>query len=298
MSEEKTENYDWEKLKTELKEISGRHGPITVVKPRHSPPRVMSGVCESITPLSPVVDTQQSSMLRILKTRKKSGIDVDYYYHTYTIPLTPPDKPLDSIILSVGNSRPSIHQQIFEQSKMTPQDLSTKLGFDTEAMIKPKTKADVIAVLDEIISEVDVLNKLLDEENKNFCREYFRQGEHSFAQYMDEKDNAHIEWLDPKIKKNILDNNLIGVSPWVEIFKIDGSYCNFTNKNGKVVGRLKMKYSSTSKKDTWVFESEPIAGTTWEYVCTKPYPYDCEREVIQWMVGLNLLEDFMNHNPE
>lgn len=212
------------------------------------------------------------------------------------IPLTAPDKPLDSIIVSVGNSKPSIHQQIFEQSKMTPQDLSAKLGFDTEAMIKPKTKADAVVLLDEAISLMDELNKNFDNFAGYFAREDFRVNDQSFSQVMDENDNAHIFWLDPEIKKNILDNMLVGVSPWVEIFKIDGNYCNFTNKHGKVVGRLRSDPTQGfSSRTTWVFISEPIAGTTWDRVCTKPYPYDCEREVIQWMVGLNLLEDFMNH---
>lgn len=276
MSEEKPENqYDWEKLKAELKEKTPRLGTMTVTMPDREPPRTMTGVTQGIIPIRHVVDPLRTSVLQILKTRKKSGINTSYYYQPYSIPLTPQ-----------------------AENQMTPKDLSAKLGFDTEAMIKPKTTADVSAVLDEAISEMDTLSKMLDEENKNFCRERFCAGEYSFTQYMDKNDNAHIEWIDPEIKKNILDNNLVGVSPWVKIFEIDGSYCRFTNKHSKTVGRLKMKYPSTSPRDTWVFESEPIGGTTWEFVCTKPYPYDCEREVVQWMVKMNLFEAFINYNPK
>lgn len=294
MTEEKPENYDL-KLYERLKNFC-RDNDIVIVTPKHNSPKSIPSTVDIIS-IQRVVDTQQSLTLQISKKRKMSGIDTGYYYQPYSIPLTPPDKPLDSIIVSVGNSKPSIHQQIFEQSKMTPKDLSTKLGFDTEAMVKPKTKADVVAVLDEAISLMETLNKNFDDFVGYHSREDFRAGDHSFSQVMDEDDNAHIYWMDPEIKKNILDNNLVGVSPWVEIFKIDGNYCNFTNKHGKVVGRIHT-VSARAFTPSWVFESERIDGTTWDHICRKPYPYDCEREVIQWMVGLNLLEDFMNHNPE
>jgi hypothetical protein len=270
MSEEKSERqFDWEGLRNSLPKI--RHKTMVAILPDRDSPRILSDVTPGIYP---VIDSLQSAP-DTFKNRKKSGLDKSYYLPLYSIPLTPQTK-----------------------NQMTPQDLTKKLGFDTEAMVQPKNMKDYCALLDEAISLVDGINDMFDAVNKNFCRENFREGEHSFIQYMDKEDNAYIEWVDPEIKKNILDNNLVGVSPWVEIFKIDGSYCNFTNKHGKIVGRIKMKYPSTSTKDTWVFESEPIGGTTWEYVCTKPYPYDCEREVVQWMVKMNLFEAFINYNPE
>lgn len=277
MSEEKPDNqYDWGKLKAELKEKTPRLGTITDVVPDRDTPRVMSGVSDGINPLRYVVNTQLESLLHILKQRKQNDLDLEYCLRPFSFPLPP-----------------------HNVKQMTPQDLSAKLGFDTETLIKLKNMKDYAALLNEAITEVNNLNKHLDEVNENFCREDFREGAHTFTQYMDKNDNAHIKWIDPEIKKNILDNNLVGVSPWVEIFKVDANYCIFTNKHGKVVGRLRMMHSTTmSHRSTWKFESEPIAGTTWELICKKPYPYDCEREVVQWMVKMNLFESFINHNPE
>lgn len=45
---------------------------------------------------------------------------------------------------------------------MTLEELSKKLGFNTEAMIKPKTKDDIKTILDELLAEVKNINRLLD----------------------------------------------------------------------------------------------------------------------------------------
>lgn len=173
-------------------------------------------------------------------------------------------------------------------------ELSAKLGFDVEAMIKPKNMKDFTVILDEAISEIDNLNKLIDFECKRMASEYFNVDDNSFNIYLDEKDKAHIEWLNPEIRKTMLDTKNSNMNPWVEIFTIDPSYCNFKNSNGVIVGRIKLQRHDTDANN-WEFISEPINGKEYTFKCTKKYPYACEPEVIKWMVKENLFDTFVNY---
>jgi hypothetical protein len=101
-----------------------------------------------------------------------------------------------------------------------------------------------------------------------------------FTQYLDKNDDAHILMLD----ENIPDK-------WIEIFTIDRSYCNFTNKHGTTVGRIKLE---NLEKDTWVFVTEKNGKQETVLTCKSKYPYDCEQEVIQWMININQLDYFIN----
>lgn len=44
---------------------------------------------------------------------------------------------------------------------MTLEELSKKLGFNTEAMIKPKTPQDILACLKEVQAEAKNINEIL-----------------------------------------------------------------------------------------------------------------------------------------
>lgn len=167
--------------------------------------------------------------------------------------------------------------------------LSAKLGFDTEAMVKPKTHRDIISLLNEALSEVQKLNDMIDTAQGHHSREEFYSGNDKFTQYMDADDNAHILQLDESLKVKIIDGDRTIGSPWVKIFTIDGSYCNFKNSNNAIVGRVTLFSSSPFK---WRFVSVKMNNEIYSLDCKNNSPYDCEREVVSWLSSNNLLQQF------
>lgn len=162
--------------------------------------------------------------------------------------------------------------------------------FDPEAFIKSKTKEDFLALLDEAISEVKNLSTIMDEQMERTASESFRVNGHTFYQYMDKDDAAHIEWLSPEKKEEILSNNRVALADdIVEIFVFD-RHCNGTNVNGAHIGRVQL---IDWKSDKWIFRSAEINGKTYTIDLVSKYPYDGEREVVRWMVENDLLETFM-----
>lgn len=162
--------------------------------------------------------------------------------------------------------------------------------FDPEAFIKPKTKEDFLALLDEAISEVKNLSTIMDEQLQRSASESFRVNGHTFYQYMDKDDAAHIEWLSPEKKEEVLSNNRVALADdIVEIFVFD-SHCDATNINGAHIGRVQL---IDWKSDKWIFRSAEINGKTYTIDLVSKYPYDGEREVIKWMVENNLLQTFI-----
>lgn len=166
------------------------------------------------------------------------------------------------------------------------------LKFDPEAMVKPKTMKDFSLVLDEALSIANQLNSDMDKLTGRIARVSFSVNGHRFYQFMDKKDNAHIEFLSKEIKEEILsENRLAKVDDIVEIFTIDGNYLKFKNRFNKVVGGLHLK--EIGSKMLWVFESE-LPNVNYTFTCSNDSPYDCEREVIKWLIENNLFDEMVN----
>lgn len=162
--------------------------------------------------------------------------------------------------------------------------------FDPEAFIKSKTKEDFLALLYEAIIEAKNISTIMDEQMERTASESFRVNGHTFYQYMDKDDAAHIEWLSPEKKEEILSNNRVALADdIVEIFVFD-RHCNATNINGAHIGRVQL---IDWKSDKWIFRSAEINGKTYTIDLVSKYPYDGEREVVRWMVENNLLQTFI-----
>lgn len=174
--------------------------------------------------------------------------------------------------------------------------LSKSLGFDTEAFIKPKNLQDVSKLLDEGIRIMNELNATLDRDLNISAREDFRVGDKRFTQYMDENDNAHILILDQVIQKRMVDEKRIDLKPWVEVFVVDGNYCHFKNKHGNIVGRINLKSCDPMKWEFIVYDgNQNNKEKRLAFECKKSTPYDCEREVIKWMIENNLFDKLANN---
>ena len=137
------------------------------------------------------------------------------------------------------------------------------------------------------------INSELDKQTRFIAREDFCADTLRFTQYLDENDYAHILFFDETIKKQMLDEQRIDLNPWIEIFTIDPSYCRFKNKNNVVIGRVKLL---NLQNDTWGFVLEKNSEEQLVITCQSKYPYDCEREVIQWMITSNKLQYFIELN--
>lgn len=173
--------------------------------------------------------------------------------------------------------------------------LSKSLGFDTEAFIKPKNLTDVRMLLDEGIRIMDELNNSFDELVGWKCREDFCVGDKRFTQYIDKNDDAHILMLDPSIKKQMVDEQRTNLNPWVEVFFIDGNYCHFKNKHGNIVGRINLKSCDPMKWEFIVYDgNQNNKEKRLVFECKRSTPYDCEREVIKWMIENNLFDKLVN----
>lgn len=164
---------------------------------------------------------------------------------------------------------------------------SKLLNFDIEAMIKPKTTRDLNTLLDEALSELDNLKKLfdLDPLMKKMAMEYFNVKPHQFCQWMDEKDAAHIEVFNrEKAMGEVIPGQIESV--YDTVFIIDNS-CRWKNKHSTVIGHTKLINGAGTK---WKFISKDTDHT---FDCESISPYDCEREVVRWMVEQNLYDMFL-----
>lgn len=171
------------------------------------------------------------------------------------------------------------------------------LKFDPEAMIKPKTKQDIQLIVDELNSAMDDLTEMTNKALKRSTHETVYVNGHSFYQYMDENDYAHIEYFSKEKKEDVLSKNRRPQEgDIVEIFVIDKNYLRFKNKHGKIIGALHLE--KTEPRFVWIFKSE-VPGVDYNFTCSHDIPYDCEREVVKDMVLKNKLDSFINYGkPE
>lgn len=173
--------------------------------------------------------------------------------------------------------------------------LSKLLGFDTEAFIKPKNMQDFRSILDEGIRIMKDLNTTLDKEFGTHSREDFCVGDKRFTQYMDKEDNAHILIFDPSIKKQMIDKQRIDLNPWVEVFIVDPNFCYFKNKYENIVGKINLKSCDPMKWEFIVYDgNQNNKEKRLAFECKKSTPYDCEREIIKWMIENNLFDKLVN----